>query len=78
MGYRMLINVIISEIGYFEGAQRPDVDTFRDGLDEMERLVANVPKDQPIYMYCTGGIRCSKAGAILRSQGWDDIRMVRS
>ncbi|KAI8057673.1 hypothetical protein BDF22DRAFT_616402, partial [Syncephalis plumigaleata] len=66
-----------SEIGYFEGAQRPDVDTFRHGLDEMERLAADVPKDQPVYMYCTGGIRCSKAGAILRSQGWDDVRMLK-
>ncbi|KAI9598566.1 hypothetical protein BDF19DRAFT_419586 [Syncephalis fuscata] len=66
-----------SEIGYFNGAQRPDVDTFRDGLQEMERLAEQVPKDQPIYMYCTGGIRCSKAGAILRSQGWEDVRMLK-
>ncbi|RKP08463.1 Rhodanese-like domain-containing protein, partial [Thamnocephalis sphaerospora] len=66
-----------SEIGYFQGAERPDVDTFRDFLQEMTQRVASVPKDAPVYMYCTGGIRCSKAGAILRSQGWEDVRMLK-
>ncbi|KAI7858039.1 hypothetical protein BDC45DRAFT_544035 [Circinella umbellata] len=56
-----------SEIGYFEGAIRPNVDTFRGSVEAMNEICKNVPKEQEIFMYCTGGIRCTKAGAILQS-----------
>ena len=56
-----------SEIGYFEGAIRPNADTFRSSVEAMNEICKNVPKDQEIFMYCTGGIRCTKAGAILQS-----------
>ncbi|KAI9225811.1 MAG: rhodanese-related sulfurtransferase [Piptocephalis tieghemiana] len=62
-----------SEIGHFEGALRPDVDTFREELVQVQRLAEENPR-RTIYMYCTGGIRCSKAGAILRSKGCEDVR----
>lgn len=64
-----------SEIGHFEGALRPDVDTFREELVQVQRLAEENPR-RTIYMYCTGGIRCSKAGAILRSKGCEDVRAV--
>jgi UPF0176 protein len=66
-----------TEIGYFKGAELPDVDTFREFIQVMEKRLEHVPKNEPIYMYCTGGIRCSKAGAILRSKGWEDVRMLK-
>jgi UPF0176 protein len=30
-------------------------------------------KDQPIIMYCTGGIRCEKASAYLKHQGFEKV-----
>jgi len=58
-----------SEVGHFEGAWCPDVDTFREQLP----LVINElddKKDKPIVMYCTGGIRCEKASAYLKYRGF--------
>ncbi|KAI8072782.1 hypothetical protein BC940DRAFT_291598 [Gongronella butleri] len=66
-----------SNIGYFEGAVRPDADTFRDSIEAMNEICKDLPKDQEIFMYCTGGIRCSKAGAILQSQqGFEHVHLV--
>ncbi|KAI8340898.1 hypothetical protein BC941DRAFT_418533 [Chlamydoabsidia padenii] len=66
-----------SNIGYFDGAIRPDADTFKDSLDAMNTICKDLPRDQEVFMYCTGGIRCSKAGAILQSQsGFDTVHLV--
>lgn len=56
-----------SKIGYFDGAICPDADTYKDSIDAMNEICENLPRDQEIFMYCTGGIRCTKAGAILQS-----------
>ncbi|KAI9481179.1 MAG: hypothetical protein EXX96DRAFT_481969 [Benjaminiella poitrasii] len=66
-----------SNIGYFEGAIRPDVDTFRDSIRVMNEVCENLPRDEEVFMYCTGGIRCTKAGAILQSaSGFKKVNLV--
>ncbi|KAG9295147.1 hypothetical protein G9A89_006128 [Geosiphon pyriformis] len=65
-----------SEIGYFENAIRPDVDTYRDSIKAMNEICVR-KQDQEIFMYCTGGIRCSKAGAILRSTGFESVNVLK-
>ena len=47
-----------SEIGHFENAITPDVDTFRDSLDIIAEQIKGHEEDKNIVMYCTGGIRC--------------------
>ncbi|MGK0307658.1 MAG: UPF0176 protein, partial [Urechidicola sp.] len=47
-----------SEIGHFDGAITPDVDTFRDSLDIIEEDLKYNKEDKNLLMYCTGGIRC--------------------
>ncbi|RMF03981.1 MAG: rhodanese-related sulfurtransferase [Bacteroidetes bacterium] len=64
-----------SEVGYFEGAIRPDVETFREALPVVEDLLAN-DKDKPIIMYCTGGIRCEKASAYYLHKGFKRVHMI--
>jgi UPF0176 protein len=64
-----------SEVGYFEGAIRPDVDTFREALPEVEQMLKD-DKDKPIIMYCTGGIRCEKASAYYLHKGFERVHMV--
>lgn len=61
-----------SEIGHFEGALKPPVDTFRESLPVVEELLAG-HRDRPVAMYCTGGIRCEKASAWLRHRGFSDV-----
>jgi len=62
-----------SEIGHFEGAITPDVDTFRESLPLIEEDLRSHKKDKNIVMYCTGGIRCEKASAYFKHKGFENV-----
>ncbi|KAJ2825864.1 hypothetical protein IWW50_002652 [Coemansia erecta] len=64
-------------VGRFSGAVCPDVDTFRDEMAHVRELCARRPRDAPVLMYCTGGIRCSVAGALLRADGLTNVKALR-
>jgi UPF0176 protein len=64
-----------SEVGYFKGAIRPDIDNFRDILPVVEEMLAD-KKDKAIVMYCTGGIRCEKASAYYLHRGFKNVCMI--
>lgn len=61
-----------SEVGHFKNAICPDVDTFREELQLVEDLMKE-HKDKNLLMYCTGGIRCEKASAWMRHQGFKNV-----
>lgn len=62
-----------SEIGHFKNAITPDVDTFRDSLDIIEKDLADHKEDKKLVMYCTGGIRCEKASAYYKHKGFKQV-----
>ena len=62
-----------SEIGHFDGAILPDVDSFRESLPIIEKKFAKHKKSKNIVMYCTGGIRCEKASAFLKHKGYENV-----
>ncbi|UII77534.1 rhodanese-related sulfurtransferase [Flagellimonas sp. HMM57] len=62
-----------SEIGHFKNAVTPDVDTFRDSLDIIEKDLAEHKDDKKLVMYCTGGIRCEKASAYYKHKGFKNV-----
>jgi len=62
-----------SEIGHFDSAITPDVDTFRDSLPIIEEELADHKEDKKLLMYCTGGIRCEKASAYLKHKGFKNV-----
>ena len=62
-----------SEIGFFKGAIKPDVDTFRESLGIIDRELEKNGKDKNYLMYCTGGIRCEKASAYLKHKGIHNV-----
>ncbi len=64
-----------SEVGYFHNAIRPDVETFREALPLVEKMLEH-QKDKNIVMYCTGGIRCEKASAYYLHKGFEKVYMV--
>lgn len=64
-----------SEVGYFENAILPDVETFREALPVVEEMLQE-EKDKNIVMYCTGGIRCEKASAYYLHKGFKNVFMV--
>lgn len=61
-----------SEVGHFENAICPDVDTFREALPVVEKMLED-KKDKNIIMYCTGGIRCEKASAYYKHKGFKNV-----
>ncbi len=62
-----------SEIGHFQNAVTPDVDTFRDSLDIIEEDLKDFKEDKNLVMYCTGGIRCEKASAYYKHKGFKKV-----
>ncbi len=69
-------NAYESEIGHFENAITPDVDTFREELKVTPELL-RVHKNKKIALYCTGGIRCEKASAWLKHNGFPNVRHLK-
>jgi UPF0176 protein len=69
-------NAYESEIGHFEKAIKPDVDTFREELKMVPELL-KVHKNKKIALYCTGGIRCEKASAWLKHQGYENVKHLK-
>ena len=62
-----------SEIGHFKGAITPDVETFRESLPIIKDQLQNYKEDKNIVMYCTGGIRCEKASAYFKHNGFKNV-----
>lgn len=62
-----------SEIGYFEGAIKPDVDNFRESLPIIHDMLKEHKSDKNLLMYCTGGIRCEKASAYFKHRGFEKV-----
>jgi len=56
-------------VGTFVGATHLDLDCFRQFPERAQTL----DPQTPIAMFCTGGIRCEKAGAYLRSRGFAEV-----
>ncbi|MDX1446157.1 rhodanese-related sulfurtransferase [Lishizhenia sp.] len=65
-----------TEVGHFKGAITPDVDTFRDSLPVIEEEILRGNEDKNIVMYCTGGIRCEKASAWFKHQGYKNVHQL--
>ncbi|GJE34678.1 rhodanese-related sulfurtransferase [Methylobacterium oxalidis] len=62
-------------LGSFRGAEDPGLARFTDFRAYADRLD---PRDEPeIALFCTGGIRCEKAGAYLRSRGFARVHLLR-
>lgn len=59
-------------LGTFRGALVPPLTHFREFPEAVRRLPEDL-KDQPIVMFCTGGIRCEKAGPFMEREGFREV-----
>ncbi|ADE40263.1 oxygen-dependent tRNA uridine(34) hydroxylase TrhO [Candidatus Puniceispirillum marinum] len=68
-------NVYETAIGMFDNAVDPMTTNFRDFPDWAARLAEQQAPAKPkkIAMYCTGGIRCEKASALMQDYGFDEV-----
>lgn len=55
--------------GTFNNAMHLAIDDFSDLAKES----AKIPRDKPIVMFCTGGVRCEKAGLYLLDEGYSNV-----
>lgn len=60
------------EVGTFPGAIDPGNDSFRE-FPEFAKELAEQSTDRPLAMFCTGGIRCEKATALMLELGFKDV-----
>ena len=61
------------DVGTFKDSINPDVDNFRDFPKYLKKL----NKNQPIAMFCTGGIRCEKASVYLENKGYNNVYQLK-
>lgn len=61
-------------IGHFEGAELPQLDTFRQFPQYAKDLKRQRdPKRTQVMMYCTGGIRCEVYSALMKQEGFEHV-----
>ena len=62
------------KVGRFDGAEVPPCETFREFQQYADDLKQKVdPKNTPVMMYCTGGIRCEIYSAFLKEKGFEKV-----
>ena len=61
-------------IGSFSGAIDPETDSFREFPEWAEALAADPnSRGKKLAMFCTGGIRCEKASALMQDFGFEEV-----
>jgi UPF0176 protein len=65
-------NVYETVIGTFKSAVDPQIQNFTEFADYVRTHLASA-KNKKIAMYCTGGIRCEKASAFMRAEGFPEV-----
>ncbi len=65
-------NVYETGIGSFAGAVTPDTRNFREFPAWVEREL-DPARHRRVAMFCTGGIRCEKASALLLERGFEEV-----
>jgi UPF0176 protein len=69
-------NLYEAAIGHFENAKIMEVDTFREQLAKVKDMFKD-DKDEEVLLYCTGGIRCEKASAWMKHQGFQNVKHIK-
>lgn len=65
-------NVYETAIGKFKGAADPQIEKFTDFATYVRENL-DPARHKKIAMYCTGGIRCEKASAFMRAEGFEEV-----
>ena len=68
-------NIYEMKIGTFDNAIDLEIDSFRAFPEAIRHLPSSM-KTEPIVMFCTGGIRCEKASAIMMEAGFENVKQL--
>jgi UPF0176 protein len=61
-----------TKVGIFRGAIDPNLKTFTDFKDYVEKNL-DPAAHKKVAMYCTGGIRCEKASSYMKAKGFENV-----
>ena len=64
------------EVGTFPNALDPGTDSFRH-FPQFAAKLAEAGTSRPVAMFCTGGIRCEKASALMLELGFSDVNQLQ-
>ena len=68
-------NTYESDQGSFQGAIPLDTESFQDSWDHIDEITKDLPREEPVMIFCTGGIRCVKVGAYMKQHlGFSNIK----
>jgi len=65
-------NTFEYDIGSFATAQHLNLKKFKT-LKQRQQEMSQLDKDKPMVTFCTGGIRCEKAGPYMENQGFKQV-----
>ncbi|KAL3934628.1 MAG: hypothetical protein SGBAC_009700 [Bacillariaceae sp.] len=72
-------NFYESDEGTFRGATPLATNIFQDSWSQLDGMTKDLSKDEPVYIFCTGGIRCVKVGAYLKQRlGFDNVKRLKN
>lgn len=60
------------DLGTFDGAEQLKINHFRNFPQAITQLPESA-KREPLVMFCTGGIRCEKAGPMMEQAGFEQV-----
>ena len=61
------------EIGKFKNAVTLDINNFREFPKVINEIETKISKEKKIITYCTGGVKCEKASAFLKENGYKNV-----
>ncbi len=61
------------KIGKFKNAVTLDIDNFRDFQSKISEIDDKIKKTDKVITYCTGGVKCEKASAFLKENGYENV-----
>src|SRR5690606_1841540 len=65
------------EVGTFPRAVDPGTDSFRE-FPAFAKALAEQDRHRPVAMFCTGGIRCEKASALMLELGFSEVYQLQA
>ncbi len=68
-------NIYEIGIGKFKNSINPQTNTFREFPSKLSNL--GITKKDKLAIYCTGGIRCEKASAYLKQNGYQNVSQLK-
>lgn len=69
-------NTYETDVGLFKNALDPRIKTFRE-FPQFVKTHLDPEKQAKVAMYCTGGIRCEKASALLLNLGFETVYQLK-